>query len=64
MRKSGVFIRAARQICLESLSQVAAATGIGWYIMWVYNVPSVVMALQNKFFICTAPSKICYVIMM
>lgn len=31
--------------------------------MCVYNVPSVMMALQNKFFICTAPSKICDVIM-
>lgn len=64
LRKSGIFVRAARQICLGSLSQVAAAAGIGWSIMWVYNVPSLMMALQNKFkkfFICTAPSKISFV---
>lgn len=51
LRKFGIFVRVARQICLGSLiNQVAAAAGIGWSIMCVYNVPSIVMALQSKKF--------------
>lgn len=58
-RKCGIFIRAARQICLGCFNQ---SSGSCYWHCLVYNVPSIMMALQNKkFFICTAPSNTCYV---
>lgn len=53
-RKTGVFVRVARQISLGC--RVVAASGVGW------SSCSIVMAIWNsKFLVCTAPFlSLCY----